>query len=199
MRLPLATMERLSRIKAVDNPMMLGADKAHGRNQQCPTDTVYEGAYSPMGVQFRVKKIAWHLKPLPVIALLSCDTARHPENASRHNDGKPHNVDQLVSLNEAIAFFLVGVSFLSCPLIRADDVIIYYLPQNIRDFSSPAVSACMPPASTPSSGYRKPCVWTLDTDNIGVSVLCPGFVNSKIYDCYTVRPEAMGQFRVSNR
>ena len=31
----------------------------------------------------------------------------------------------------------------------------------------------------------------LDTDNIGVSVLCPGFVNSKIYDCYTVRPEAM--------
>lgn len=31
----------------------------------------------------------------------------------------------------------------------------------------------------------------LENDNIGVSVLCPGFVNSKIYDCYSVRPETL--------
>jgi NAD(P)-dependent dehydrogenase (short-subunit alcohol dehydrogenase family) len=28
----------------------------------------------------------------------------------------------------------------------------------------------------------------LESDNIGVSVLCPGFVNSKIYDCGRTRP-----------
>jgi NAD(P)-dependent dehydrogenase (short-subunit alcohol dehydrogenase family) len=31
----------------------------------------------------------------------------------------------------------------------------------------------------------------LAPDNIGVSVLCPGFVNSKIYECGQTRPEAL--------
>ena len=31
----------------------------------------------------------------------------------------------------------------------------------------------------------------LDRENIGVSVLCPGFVNSKIYDCGETRPDQL--------
>ena len=31
----------------------------------------------------------------------------------------------------------------------------------------------------------------LETENIGVSVLCPGFVNSKIYDCEKTRPDQL--------
>jgi len=31
----------------------------------------------------------------------------------------------------------------------------------------------------------------LESENIGVSVLCPGFVNSKIYDCGKVRPDQL--------
>jgi NADP-dependent 3-hydroxy acid dehydrogenase YdfG len=31
----------------------------------------------------------------------------------------------------------------------------------------------------------------LEPENIGVSVLCPGFVNSKIYDCGTTRPDQL--------
>jgi len=31
----------------------------------------------------------------------------------------------------------------------------------------------------------------LESENIGVSVLCPGFVNSKIYDCGKIRPDQL--------
>ena len=33
----------------------------------------------------------------------------------------------------------------------------------------------------------------LEPENIGVSVLCPGFVNSKIYDCGKTRPEKLSE------